>query len=757
MPDALHIDFETRSTTDLRKSGVYRYFEDPNTRVWGASYYFDNGTKRPEDYPRSWWLNRGAGLPPEVAAHILAGGRVIAHNAPFERLGLNHLGVPAKIEQMDCTLSRGAALGLPLGLDHLSGALKLPHQKNAKGYALMLRMARPRRFAEDGSPIWWDEPDKIAALAAYCTQDTVVEGAIDARVLPLSERERAVWELDQRINDRGILIDTVSVKRLLAVVEIAKKRLDRRMQEVTDGAVTACSNAKRLVEWINSLGVPCASIAKSKHGDVLDAAEREDEDEQLDLQALGIEIDPAEIQRRPKIAAALELRAQAAKASTAKLKRMLAVVCADGRARGLLQYHGSHVGRWAGRLTQPQNLPRVDPDRDGWLVEAALWAACLKTAQISHDALDAIASPIAATSKALRAMHIAAPGKRFIGGDLSNIEGCVNAWLSGEEWKVRAYLEYQAGLGPDLYTVAYARTFGGTPDQVGKPQRQVGKVEELALGYQGSVGAFISMAANYGVTPAMILPVVRAATSDELWAATAAKYRRTKPKDRHGLGIDEWTALKVVVEGWRAAHPKITQGWWDVQDAAIEAVVNLGQVVPAYDGKVAYLCARGFLWCQLPSTRVLAYCNPRVRSVVEKTVVMRDTGEHLDAESFGAAELRALVNAGLAEIQEKAKRRVEYDGFDGVKKLWGTQILYGGRQCENICQGIARDVLVDGMFEAEARGYPIVLTVHDELLTEVPDDFGSPEELREIMIKPAPWRTGLPLDAKCWTGYRYEK
>ncbi|MDE2468937.1 MAG: hypothetical protein KGL35_09385 [Bradyrhizobium sp.] len=754
MADALHIDFETRSTTDLRKSGVYRYFEDPNTGIWGASYYFGDDSRAPQDYPRSWWLNEGVGLPPAVEAHILAGGRVIAHNAPFERQCLKLLGAPVSVEQMDCTLSRGAALGLPLGLDHLAGALRLSYQKDAKGYAIMMRMARPRRIVEDGSPIWWDEPDKIATLAAYCCQDTVVEGAIDAKVLPLSERERAVWELDQRINDRGIMLDVPAIKRLLAVVEIAKKRLDRRMQEVTDGAVPACSNAKRLVEWINSLGVPCASIAKSKHEDILDAA---DDADALDLEAIGIEIDPAELQRRPKIAAALELRAQAAKASTAKLKRMLAVVCADGRARGLLQYHGSHVGRWAGRLTQPQNLPRVDPDRDGWMVESALWAAQAKTAQAAHDALDAITSPIAAVSKTLRALHIAAPGKRFVGGDLSNIEGCVNAWLSGEEWKVRAYLEYQAGLGPDLYTVAYARTFGGTPDGVSKPQRQVGKVEELALGYQGSVGAFISMAANYGVTPGAILPVVFAATPPEQWTATAAKYRRTRPKDRCGLGIEEWTALKVVVEGWRAAHPRIVQGWWDAQDAAIDAVANPGQVVHVYDGKVAYLCARGFLWCQLPSTRVLAYHNPRVRTVIEKTVIMRDTGEHLDAESFGAAELRALVNAGLAEVQEKQKRRVEYDGFDGVKKMWGTQILYGGRQCENICQGIARDVLVDGMFEAEARGYPIVLTVHDELLTEVPEDFGSPEELREIMIKPAPWRAGLPLDAKCWAGFRYEK
>jgi DNA polymerase len=189
--------------------------------------------------------------------------------------------------------------------------------------------------------------------------------------------------------------------------------------------------------------------------------------------------------------------------------------------------------------------------------------------------------------------------------------GAHAAWITGEQWKVDAFRAYDEKRGPDLYRVAYARSFGvADPATVTGQRRQVGKVTELSLQYQGSVGAWIKMAANYGVAPADVVEVVRLAVPEEAWLATAMAFPHAP--DKHGLPQNEWVAIKLIVKGWREAHSRLVQGWWDLQDAAIEAVANPGAVVPVLDGKVRYVFSRGFLWCSLPSGRVLAYFNPHV-------------------------------------------------------------------------------------------------------------------------------------------------
>jgi DNA polymerase len=358
-------------------------------------------------------------------------------------------------------------------------------------------------------------------------------------------------------------------------------------------------------------------------------------------------------------------------------------------------------------------------------------------------------------AKCLRSMFIAQPGTRFIGGDLSNIEGRVAAWLAGETWKVEAFRAYDEKRGPDLYRVAYARSFGvADPATVAGAKRQVGKVTELSLQYQGSVGAWIKMAANYGVTPSQVVPVVREAVGEIDWAYMAGDYSRAT--DKHGLAHAEWTAIKIIVRGWRDAHPQLVQGWWDLQDAAIAAVANPGAVVPVYGGKVRYVCSRGFLWCALPSGRVLAYFNPRVVADVKRYFEMPD-GSLVNLESLSPREMDESIEAGCPIIT-KSKRRVDYEGYEGEKKRWATMNLYGGMQFNHIVQGTARDIMVEDMLEAERRGYPVVLTVHDELLTECPHGFGSAEELEQIMSTVPPWIEGdLPLAAKAWEGLRYDK
>ena len=726
---------------DLRSAGVHRYAEHPATDVILVRYRFGNHGR-----VSAWQM--GDADPYDLLDHVRKGGVFVAHNATFERtmwnkvLRRNHPDWPElTIEQQDCTMSRCSALAIPAGLDFAAQVLGVTYRKDKEGQALMMRMCRPRSRTpcpdclgtktmrrNDGYGAfetacrtcngvgevytWWDDADRMKRLGDYCEQDVLVETAIDEKVPPLSERERRVWELDQRINDRGVMLDVPMIKRLIATVEYAKTQLDKRMNEITHGFVKKCSQPAKIAEWITLMGVPCTSVAKGEQDDLLLVAD-----------AL-LSADIREV---------IELRQQASKSSTAKLKAMLNCVCADGRARGQLFYHGAHTGRWAGRLIQPQNLYRVDEEADGQDITRLMnMATAVPEPKALHGLIDmTFGKPMTMIAKTMRSQFIAAPGKKFVGADKSNIEGRINAWLAGEDWKLDAFRAYDRGDGPDLYRVAYARSFGVAVDDVRGAKRQVGKVQELALGYQGSVGAFISMGKNYRVRPADLTPIVMQATQAVVWDTMAAQF--DKSKNKYGLPEDQWTALRLIVGAWRTAHPNIVQGWWDLQDAAVEAVDNPQTIVDVFGGRVRYLFARGFLWCSLPSKRLLSYCNPRVVTTKEK------------------------VTNAQGEEYERIKRSVHYDGYDGEKRQWSSHSLYGGMQCAHVVSGLARDTIVDDAFEAERRGYATVLTVHDELLTEVDASFGSDKELEQILCIVPPYCAGLPLAAKAWTDSRYSK
>lgn len=766
-----HLDFETRSACELKRSGAHRYFEHPSTEIILARWCIGlRGQVVSAAVMRPWPLLRGAGLPPEgLIDFVRRGGRIVAHNAGFEILAWAWLRKhrpdlelpPVPIEQWECTMAKAAVLALPMGLDGVTTALDLPETKDAIGYALMRKMSKPRKawvcascFGQGCAACagaghvyeWWESPEDVERLGVYCGQDVAAETAADAALPPLTERERRVWELDHTINARGVLLDRVLIERCLAITAVETKALDAEMRRVTNGAVNKVSEAKRLVDWIRSRGVECDSVAKGEQEELIVSA-----------RAAG---DPA-------IEQALGIRGQA-KTSTAKYRAMMDCMCADGRARGQLQYYGASTGRWAGRLIQPQNLYRVDAERDGTDVDTAIEivkttpdprraAALLNLVLSSTDPKTGFAAnaPMVILAKCVRSAFIASPGRRFVGGDSANIEGRVNAWIAGEDWKLAAFRAYDAKMGPDLYNLSYANSFGGDPSEVKGMKRQIGKVQELALGYQGSIGAYISMAKNYFIKPADICAAVRPVTAPETWEAARKRYR-WRGVDRHGLPEDEWTALRIVVNGYRTANPAIVQSWWDLQDAAIEAVENPETIVPVLRGRVRYMCARGFLWCALPSGRVLAYAQPRVVAVDDSYWILPDGSRVPDADVRSDVEMMRFLQS-FAEYVRRTKKRVDYYGVDGPTKRWTRFTLYGGLQCENIVQAIARDTLVEFAFEAEDRGYPIVLTVHDELLTEVPIGQGSAEELRDIMQQVPEWAAGLPLAAKTWEGDRYNK
>ena len=654
---------------------------------------------------------------------------VVAHNAAFERaiwnIKLRRLeGYPwpeLTIAQQHCTMARAAAVDLPQSLDQLNEVLNLPSKKDKAGYSLMLKMAKPRKINADGSVVWWDDPDNIARLGDYCDDDVRAETDADATVPVLSASERWLWEQDQTINERGFALDMRSVERALAIVEIAKRDADREMNRLTEGAVKKCSQTAKIVEWLTGRGFEVTSIAKNEYEELVAISE-----------FYGDEI-------AEKV---LTLRRNSMKASTAKLRAMQNCVCDDGRARGLFRYHSAGTGRWTAAIVQPHNFPRVDEEKElPGVLEAFETINEVDDPQEAHDRLAVSQGDvIPLISRCLRGMIVAPEDKKLVGADFSNIEGRVNAWISGEDWKLQAFRDFDNRVGHDLYKLAYAKSFNVDIETISKPQRQIGKVEELALGYQGSVGAFISMGINYGLKP----DDIRVAITSQFygtpeWIKAAEQYERAT--NRYRLSADQWISLKFVVNGFRTANAKIAQSWWDLQDAAIEATATPGIIVPCCNDKVKYLVAENVLWCQLPSGRVLAYNRPRIVEQVEMIELLDDDGNPTGDFVEG----------------NRVKHVVKFEGVHPKTKKWSVLSLYGGLQSNNVVQGTARDLLVKGLANVERAGYPVVLHVHDELVAEIEKEFGSPQHFASLMSTLPPWAQGLPVTAGAWEHQRYVK
>ncbi len=688
-----HLDLETRSTCDLKSAGLYRYFEDDSTEVLVVRWKV--GDREVDEWHVGHPTQPADQFLPLIA-HIQQGFVVTGHNIAFDREGWNRLltrklSLPRiRIEQTDCTMARCASLSLPQSLEQAGKALSLNIQKDVEGHRLMMRMCKPKTQ----EPLTWHEtPEQIARLSEYCAQDVLSECAIDAALPKLSPSENRLWVLDQKINARGVTLDVALIEKALAVAERAALSASAEIFDLTDGEVDRTTQTARIAAWLNARGIPAGSIGKGETEELL-----------VRTDLFG----------DPLARKVIELRTASAKSSVAKYKAMLRAVCRDGRSRGTLNFHGASTGRWAGRLWQPQNLPRIGDAAP--LVEELHEILYHNDADTAFDLCRLnFDNPLDVLSKALRSMVIAAPGHVLIGGDYANIEGRVSAWLAGEHWKTAAFYAFDAGEGPDLYKVTYARAYGIPVEDVTKEQRNTeGKTMDLAFAFGGGVNAYHKMGAKFGIS------------------AT----------DEHA---------DAVKHAWRDAHPATKAGWYELQDAALAAVRHPGMKVPCLDGKVTYLVARNILWCRLPSGRPLAYVAPFVESGICKACDGHGVIKH---ESEGVIVLEDCTECWATG---QIKARVAFYGMNSTTKQWKKNSLWGGLQWENAVQAIARDVLKEGMFRLEEAGYPLVLTVHDENICEVPEDFGSPEELAGLMSVVPEWAEGLPVAVQAWRSVRYTK
>lgn len=409
----------------------------------------------------------------------------------------------------------------------------------------------------------------------------------------------------------------------------------------------------------------------------------------------------------------LEIRKITAKSSTAKYQKILDSLDSDGRLRETLVYHGAGTGRWTGQGAQLQNLPRP---MKGFDAEYAIR---------SIDVADIVwpseyGSINNSASSLIRSVFVCPEGDSLIGGDYAGIEARITPWIAGQESTLEIFRRNE-----DIYLKEASNIYGQdiTPDD--KEERQVGKCAVLGLGFQGGIAAFFKMCTIYSVSLAPIaLKIIHSAKPDELDKAEFVydgyKREAVKNESEH-FGRDEGICADIIKQRWRANNPKIVEFWTDINSAAIQAV-KTGEIIEY--NKLEW-CVRGdFLYCILPSGRKMAYYKPKVESLANKFGVTKET--------------------------------LTYIGIDSTTKQLYRERTYGGKLTENIAQAIARDVMVEGMFNVKNYGLDLVLTVHDELLSEGKEQTNL-EEVRECFIRPIKWAPGLPLDAEVWKGKRYRK
>jgi len=603
----LSIDLETFSDVDLIKCGVYAYADSPAFEVLLFAYCFDGGETRVID------LAQGEVLPEDVVEAVFDGSVVkTAFNANFERTCLSkYFGRYLPPDSWHCSAVQAAVLALPRSLEDVGAVLGLDERKMKEGKELIRYFCVPCKPTKANGGrrrnLPCHAPEKWEVFKRYCVRDVDVEKAIRRKLgkFPILEGEMEAYRLDQRINDRGVLVDMGLVRQAVRCERLHKEVVTGRAYELT--GLENPNSVAQLKGWLGENGVEAESLSRKAVAELIEGADGEVEE-------------------------LLRLRLLMAKTSVKKYEAMERSVCSDGRVHGLLQFYGANrTGRWAGRLVQVQNLPQNHlPDLE--LARGLVKEGRFEDVEMFYGSTPEVLSEL------IRTAFVPEAGCRFVVADFSAIEARVLAWLAGETWRLEVFSSHGK-----IYEASAAAMFHVPVEEVtkGSPLRQKGKIAELGLGYGGAAGALISMGAL-----------------------------------EMGLSEEELPSLVAV---WRRANPHITQFWWDVDKAAVEAVVKRTRTRA---GRIAFEYRSGILFVMLPSGRRLAYVKPR-----------------MGVNRFGR---EGLTYEGILE-----------------NKKWGRIETYGPKLVENIVQGTARDLLAEAMLRVEKKGYPIVMHCHDEIIAEV--------------------------------------
>jgi len=469
-----------------------------------------------------------------------------------------------------------------------------------------LLMSKPRRPRKDEDPedrYWFEDETRLQRLYQYACEDVEAEREAYQLLRPLVPQEQQQWLQDVCINARGFYVDRELAIAARTIAEAAALELNSELAELTDGAVTTINQVARLKAWLAQNGCSATTLDKATIEKLLAAG---------DL--------PITVRR------ALELRQDGAQAAAKKIDALLARCDGDGRIRGALRYHGASTGRWAGGGAQPQNLKRPQIED----VDAAV--AAIATGDYGH-VRSLYPKPLAVIGDITRSMICAAPGHQLIGADFSSIESRVLAWISDEEWKLDSYRRFDATQDPrdEPYCITACKIFC-VPDgtfTADSPERKVGKVCDLAFGYQGGLNA----------------------------------WRKFEP-DRFSDAEVEQFKLE-----WRAAHPAIKRFWYAIDRATWQAVRQREHVIRC--GRLLLKCTGMFLFIKLPSRRKLAYPFPRIEieDLEHEVVVFKDasSGQWRDCRggngAYGGLWTENIVSAISRDLLAAALMRIERAGY----------------------------------------------------------------------------------------------
>ena len=477
MERVLEMDIESFSDVDLIKCGVYAYADSPAFEILLFAYSFDGGETQIID------LAQGEKLPAEVEEAIFdVSVTKTAYNANFERTCLSkYFGRYIPPESWHCSAVQAAMLALPRSLEDVGRVLGLDEQKMKEGKELIRYFCVPCKPTKANGGRTRNLPchalEKWELFKTYCKRDVDVEKSIRRKLhnFPIPESEMELYRLDQRINDRGVLVDMGLVEQAIACERLHKEVVTKRAYELT--GLENPNSVAQLKGWLGDMGMEAESLSKKAVAEMI--AETDGEVEEL-----------------------LRLRLLMAKTSVKKYEAMERSVCSDGRIHGMLMFYGANrSGRWSGKNVQIQNLPKNDiPDLE--LARDLVKQGRFEDIELLYDSTPNVLSEL------IRTAFIPKLGCRFVVADFSAIEARVMGWLSGEEW----VLDVFRGDGK-LYEMTASRMFGIPMAEIGKgsPERAKGKVASLSCQYGGSTNGLISMGAlDMGLTEEELPPLVAA-------------------------------------------------------------------------------------------------------------------------------------------------------------------------------------------------------------------------------------------------------
>jgi DNA polymerase bacteriophage-type len=768
-PPRATIDFETRSAADIKKVGAWIYSLHPSTEVMCLSIRLPHWPKArlwANNLEYSW--GRQDHLDPEALEHLFdwieMGGLVEAHNVFFERaiwrnICAARMGWPSVDEsQWRCSAAKASSHSLPRALGPACEALDLPVKKDGIGRKAMLKLCKPRqpRKAEkelllrreeaihdqdydqlddieaelrssgwDHQYFWNDSIEDLETLFSYCCTDTDSEHGLSEALPDLPPSEQRIWEMDQGMNLRGVLIDRKLAETALDLVAEAEKKMLSDLRDLTGDETLTARSRERIKAWLASQNM----ILENTQGATLD----EWLDPYSDKHKALLRSNP----RAQQCLSVLRIVREVNRTSTAKYSTALRMIAPDNRIRDLMMYHGASTGRWAGKGLQPHNFPR------GWVKD--MEEACdivltgdLKFIQAMYgEVIDLLSST-------LRGMFVATPGRDFMVADYSAIEARVIAWLAHEDEALRVFASGQC-IYMDMATSIYGYQVNNKVAQA--DERQMGKQAILGLGFGMGFVTFWQTCRKYNITftEGQCKSIVgdqwtelKGYVESHMAKGLDGKAVETNKKARHtrrtriedeGYVFDEilheLILMKFIVDAYRKKYKNIVRMWSDVEAAAVKAI-DTGKPVKSKLGRCEFAVEGRFLKCYLPSGRALYYCDP------------------------------ILVNRTTPWGE---KRKVIYFmGMDPYTKKWCKQSTYGGKLVENVTQATARDIMAEAMVAADEGGeYDVLLSVHDELIAEVDEGVGSVEEFEELMARQPAWAEGCPIQAEGWRGKRYRK